>query len=111
MAAVSASLLCFLNQRDHIVAAKALFGSCRYVVETLCPRFGIEITLVDGESSSAWSEAVQSNTKAFSFESPSNPVLTLVDLAAVITYERNAWGNNVGDLVQPIDVANFGKGQ
>jgi O-succinylhomoserine sulfhydrylase len=90
MAAVSASLLCFLNQGDHIVAAKALFGSCRYVVETLCPRFGIEITLVDGESSSAWSEAVQSNTKAFFFESPSNPTLTLVDLEAVIAIAKKS---------------------
>ena len=54
MAAVTASLLCFLKAGDHIVAAKALFGSCRYIVEDLCPRFGITATLVDGRDLGAW---------------------------------------------------------
>jgi O-succinylhomoserine sulfhydrylase len=83
MAAVTASLLCFLKAGDHIVAARALFGSCRYVVEELCPRFGIASTLVDGRDVKAWERAVRPNTKAFFFETPANPTLDLVDIAAV----------------------------
>lgn len=83
MAAVTASLLCFLKAGDHVVAARALFGSCRYVVEDLCPRFGIACTLVDGRDTAAWSRAVRPNTKAFFFETPANPTLDLVDIAAV----------------------------
>ncbi len=59
MAAVTAALLSYLSAGDHIVAAKALFGSCRYVVENLCPRFGITTTLIDGTDNKAWEEAVQ----------------------------------------------------
>ena len=83
MAAVTASLLCFLKAGDHVVAARALFGSCRYVVEDLCPRFGIASTLVDGRDVKAWERAVRPNTKAFFFETPANPTLDLVDIAAV----------------------------
>lgn len=83
MAAVTASLLCFLKAGDHVVAGRALFGSCRYVVEDLCPRFGIQSTLVDGRDTAAWQRAVRPNTKAFFFETPSNPTLHLVDIAAV----------------------------
>jgi O-succinylhomoserine sulfhydrylase len=83
MAAVTASLLSFLNSGDHVVAARAMFGSCRYIVETLCPRFGIASTLIDGRDLSAWRAAVKPNTKAFFFETPANPTLDLVDIAAV----------------------------
>ncbi len=83
MAAVTASLLCFLKAGDHVVAAKALFGSCRYIVEDLCPRFGITATLVDGRDLSAWENAMRPNTKALFFETPTNPTLELVDIAAV----------------------------
>jgi O-succinylhomoserine sulfhydrylase len=60
-----------------------MFGSCRYVVETLCPRFGIKATLIDGRDLGAWRAAVQPNTKAFFFETPANPTLDLVDIAGV----------------------------
>ena len=83
MAAVTAALLCFLKAGDHLVAARALFGSCRYVVEDLCPRFGIASTLIDGRDTQAWAKAVRPNTKAFFFETPANPTLDLVDIAAV----------------------------
>ena len=83
MAAVTSALLCFLKAGDHVVAGRALFGSCRYVVEDLCPRFGIASTLVDGRDTNAWSKAVRPNTKAFFFETPANPTLDLVDIAAV----------------------------
>ena len=83
MAAVSASMLCYLKAGDHVVAAKAMFGSCRYVIESVLGRFGITSTLVDGEDPSAWDKAVTKNTKMFFLETPSNPVLTIVDLKAV----------------------------
>lgn len=89
MAAVTASMLCFLNAGDHIVSAKALFGSCRYVVEKLLPRYGVEITLVDGKDLEAWRNAMRSNTKAVFFETPTNPTLELVDMQAVADIAHN----------------------
>lgn len=89
MAAVSASLLCYLEAGDHVVAARALFGSCRYVVEDLCPRFGIESTLVHGPDLEQWRAAIRPNTKVFFFETPSNPTLDLVDIAAVSELARS----------------------
>lgn len=83
MAAVSAAMLSYLSAGDHVVASKALFGSCRYVIETLCPRFGIESTLVDGTDLQAWKAAIRQNTKVLFFETPSNPTLDLVDIRAV----------------------------
>ena len=83
MAAVTSALLSYLSAGDHIVAAKALFGSCRYVVEELCPRFGISSTLVDGTDLAQWKAAIGPKTKAIFFETPSNPTLDLVDIKAV----------------------------
>lgn len=92
MAAISSSMLCFLDAGDHIVSAKALFGSCRYVVETLLPRFGVEVTLVDGSDLEQWKAAMKPNTKAVFFETPTNPTLELVDMQAVsdIAHEAGA---------------------
>jgi len=83
MAAVTSALLCFLKAGDHIVAARAMFGSCLYVAQELCPRFGIACTLVDGRDTGAWARAARPNTRAFFFETPANPTLDLVDIAAV----------------------------
>lgn len=83
MAAVTAGLLSYLKTGDHIVAARAMFGSCRYIVETLCPRFGIEMTLIDGRDLDAWRSAIKPNTRMFFFETPANPTLDLVDIAGV----------------------------
>ena len=83
MAAVTAAVLCSLRTGDHIVAARALFGSCRWVVETLAPRYGIETTLVDGTLTGNWEKAVRPNTRLFFLESPTNPTLEVVDIAAV----------------------------
>lgn len=88
MAAVTASLLSFLKAGDHVVAARAMFGSCRYIVETLCPRFGISMSLIDGRDIDAWKDAVRPNTKGFFFETPANPTLDLVDIAAVSEIAR-----------------------
>lgn len=83
MAAVTAALLCYLSAGDHIVSSRALFGSCRYIVEDLLPRFGVGFTLVDGRDIDAWKNAVQPNTKAFFLETPSNPTLEIIDMGAV----------------------------
>lgn len=88
MAAVTAAILSCLNSGHHIVAARAMFGSCRYIVEDLCPRFGISSTLIDGRDIEAWRSAVRPNTKAFFFETPANPTLDLVDIAAVSRLAR-----------------------
>ena len=83
MAAVTASILCGLRAGDHIVAARALFGSCRWVVETLAPRYGIETTLVDGTRIENWEAGIRPNTKLFFLESPTNPTLEVIDIAEV----------------------------
>ncbi len=83
MAAVSGAILSRLSAGDHIVSARALFGSCRYIVEDLCPRFGISCTLIDGRDLEQWRAACRPNTKAFFFETPANPTLELVDIAEV----------------------------
>ncbi|MDP1639880.1 MAG: O-succinylhomoserine sulfhydrylase [Hyphomicrobium sp.] len=83
MAAVNAAVMSYVKAGDHIVSARALFGACRYVVETLAPRYGITSTLIDGRDLDAWQKAVRPNTKMFFFETPSNPTLELVDIAAV----------------------------
>lgn len=83
MAAVTAALVCQVSAGDHVVAARALFGSCRWVVDTLLPRFGVESTLVDGTRMEEWQAAVRPNTKVFFLESPTNPTLEVIDIAAV----------------------------
>jgi O-succinylhomoserine sulfhydrylase len=90
MAAVAASLLSFLKAGDHVVSARALFGGCRYIVEDLLPRFGIHSTLVDGRDLSAWEAAMRPNTRAVFFETPTNPVLELVDIEAVAKIAHKA---------------------
>lgn len=83
MAAVSAALLCQVRAGDHVVAGRALFGSCRWIVEILMPKYGIETTLVDGTDLVSWERAVRPNTKVFFFESPTNPTLEVIDIAGV----------------------------
>ncbi|MCV3765797.1 O-succinylhomoserine sulfhydrylase [Rhizobium sp. TRM95796] len=83
MAAVSAAILSQVKAGDHIVAARALFGSCRWVVETLAPKYGVECTLVDGRDLANWEAAIRPNTKVFFLESPTNPTLEVVDIAGV----------------------------
>ncbi len=83
MAAVTASIMGQVKAGDHIVAAKALFGSCRFVVEELMPRFGVACTLVDGTDLDQWRAAMRPNTKVLFLESPTNPQLEIIDIAAV----------------------------
>lgn len=90
MSAVAASMLCQLKAGDHVVAARALFGSCRYIVEDLLPRYGMQSTLVDGRDLSAWEAAVRPNTRVMFFETPTNPVLELVDIEGVAAIAKKA---------------------
>jgi O-succinylhomoserine sulfhydrylase len=83
MAAVTTAVLAPLKAGDHVVAAKAMFGSCRYVVEDLLPRYGIQSTLVDGLDLDQWRKAMQPNTKSCFLESPTNPTLDVLDIGAI----------------------------
>lgn len=83
MAAVNGALFSMLRAGDHIVSSRALFGSCLYIVETLLPRFGVEVSFVDGTDIEAWRAAVRPDTRAVFFESISNPVLEVVDIKAI----------------------------
>ncbi|WP_048648239.1 O-succinylhomoserine sulfhydrylase [Nitratireductor soli] len=99
MAAVTAALLCSVKAGDHVVAGRALFGSCRWVVETLMPRYGIEATLVDGSKIEEWKAAIRPNTKLFFLESPTNPTLEVADIAAVANLANEIGGRLVVDNV------------
>lgn len=82
MAAVNGALMCFLKPGDHIVSARALFGSCLYVLDVLA-RFGVQVTYVDGTDLDQWAAAIRPDTKAVFFESMSNPTLEIVDIEGV----------------------------
>jgi O-succinylhomoserine sulfhydrylase len=99
MAAVTLALMGQVRAGDHIVAAKALFGSCRYVVEDYLPRYGVQSTLVDGTDLQQWRDAVRPNTKTFFLESPTNPTLEIIDIAAVAEIAHEAGATLVVDNV------------
>lgn len=92
MAAMHAALFSQLKAGDHVVSAKALFGSCRWFMDELLPRFGVETTVVDGPNLDEWKAAIRPNTKVFFAESPANPTLELVDIRAVadLAHENGA---------------------
>jgi O-succinylhomoserine sulfhydrylase len=88
MAAMTAVLLCQLQAGDHLVGARAAFGSCRWLTDTLLPKFGIATTIVDGRDIAAWEAAIRPETKVFFFETPANPTLDVVDIRAVCDIAR-----------------------
>ncbi len=99
MAAVNAAFFSFLRAGDHVVASRVLFGSCRYIVEELLPRFGIDSTLVDGRDLDAWQAAVRPNTRAFFCETPANPTIEVIDLAEVAKISKAAGAKFIVDNV------------
>jgi len=99
MAAVFAALLCKLRAGDKVVASRALFGSCFYIVNELLPRYGIETKLVDGRDLSAWETAIGGNVKLTFLESPSNPAMEVIDIAEVARLTHRAGGSLVVDNV------------
>ena len=88
MAAMTAALLCQLSAGDHVVGARAAFGSCRWLLDHLCPRFGIEVSVIDSTDNAAWEASIRANTKVFFFETPANPTLDVVDLQFVCDLAR-----------------------
>src|ERR1700735_1029597 len=99
MAAVTLALAGQLKNRDHLVGANARFGSCRYIVEDYLPRSGISSTLVDGIDLDQWRDAVRPNTKTFFLETPTNPTLEIIDIAAVADIAHEAGATLVVDNV------------
>jgi O-succinylhomoserine sulfhydrylase len=96
---VHTALTVLVKTGDHIVSARALFGSCLYIVEELLPRFGVTSTLVDGTDIEQWKKAVRPNTKAFFLETPTNPTLEIIDIAAVAKIAHDAGAKLVVDNV------------
>ncbi len=90
MAAMTGMLLSTLSAGDHLVAGRALFGSCRVLVDSILPRFGIETTTVDARDVDAWAKARRPNTKAFFLETPTNPGLDLCDIRAIADIAHDA---------------------
>ncbi|WP_445193780.1 trans-sulfuration enzyme family protein [Sphingomonas sp. Tas61C01] len=88
MAAMTAALLCQLQTGDHVVAGRAAFGSCRWLTDTLLPKFGIQTTIVDARDPQAFLDAARAETKLFFFETPANPTMDIVDLRAVCDIAR-----------------------
>jgi O-succinylhomoserine sulfhydrylase len=88
MAAMTVALLCQLSHGDHLVAGRAAFGSCRWLVDQLLPRFGIASTTIDARDNQAWVDAIRPNTKVFFFETPANPTMDIVDMTFVCGLAR-----------------------
>ncbi|GIU66598.1 O-succinylhomoserine sulfhydrylase [Candidatus Phycosocius spiralis] len=99
MAAVTAALIAPLRCGDHVIAGKALFSSCRWVIETFMPRYGIEVTLVDSTDLAAWKVAIQPNTKMLFLESPSNPTLEISDIEAIAAIAHSAGARLIVDNI------------
>jgi O-succinylhomoserine sulfhydrylase len=99
MAAVHASMLCQLKAGDRVVAARALFGSCHWIVSTLLPQYGIEAVFVDGGDLAAWAQALSQRTAMVLLETPSNPMLDIVDLRGVCDLAHQAGATVVVDNV------------
>jgi O-succinylhomoserine sulfhydrylase len=99
MAAVTTAILAPLKAGDHVVASKALFGSCLYVVQDLLPRYGIETTLVDGLDLDQWQRALRPNTKSFFLESPTNPTLDVLDIPAIAEIAHSGGARLIVDNV------------
>lgn len=99
MAAVTTAILAPLKAGDHVLASRALFGSCLYVIQDLLPRYGIETTLVDGLDLDQWQRALKPNTKTFFLESPTNPTLDVLDIPGIAEIAHKGGARLVVDNV------------
>ncbi|MEM7223246.1 MAG: O-succinylhomoserine sulfhydrylase [Pseudomonadota bacterium] len=99
MAAVFASLLCQLKAGDRVVSSRALFGSCHVIIAEILPRFGVETVLLDGTDLNAWEDALAPGAQAVFLETPSNPMLEIIDLPAVCELAHKAGASVVVDNV------------
>ncbi|MFM1959021.1 MAG: O-succinylhomoserine sulfhydrylase [Pseudomonadota bacterium] len=99
MSAVHVALQGLVRAGDHVVAGRALFGSCRWILSQWMPRFGVDVTFVDATDPAAWAEAIRPNTRAFLVESPANPLLEVTPIAEVAALARQAGARLVVDNV------------
>jgi len=99
MAAIHVALTGLLKAGDHLVAGRALFGSCNWIISNWLPRFGVETTYVDATDLDAWRAAMRPNTKVVLLESPANPLLEITDIAAVAAIAHAAGAKVVVDNV------------
>ncbi len=99
MAAVNGALMSVLSSGDHIVAARALFGSCLYILEKILPSFGVKVTFVDGTDIEQWKGAITPQTNVVFFESISNPTLEVIDIKAVSEIAKSAGAITIVDNV------------
>ena len=99
MSAVHVALQGLVRAGDHVVAGRALFGSCRWILSQWMPRFGVDVTFVDATDPAAWAAAVRPNTRAFLVESPANPLLEVTPIAEVAALSRSAGARLVVDNV------------
>ncbi len=99
MAAVNGALFCQLKAGDHVVSAKALFGSCLYILETLLPAYGVEVTFVEGTDLDAWRVAIRPETKVTFVEAISNPTLEVVDISGIAEISHNVGAMLIVDNV------------
>lgn len=99
MAAVNAALMACVKAGDHIIAGKALFSSCRWIIETHLPKFDVEYTLVDATDINSWKTAIKPNTKAFFFETPTNPTLDICDIKAICAIAKEIGAKTIIDNV------------
>ena len=99
MSAVHVALTGLVRAGDHIVAGRALFGSCRWILSEWMPRFGVEVTYVDAVDPDAWKAAVRDNTKCFLVESPANPLLEVTPIGAVADIAKACGAKLVVDNV------------
>jgi O-succinylhomoserine sulfhydrylase len=99
MAAVHAALLCQLKAGDRVVAPRALFGSCTWIINELLPRFAIEVEFIDGTDDAQWVKALSKPTTLVFLETPSNPTLEIIDLPRVAELTHKAGGKLIVDNV------------
>ena len=99
MAAVNGALMSMLSAGDHVVAARALFGSCLYILENILPSFGVRVTFVDGTDINQWKKSISQETKVVFFESISNPTLEVIDIKAVTDIAKSVGALTVVDNV------------
>ncbi|MBX6322695.1 MAG: O-succinylhomoserine sulfhydrylase [Rhodospirillaceae bacterium] len=99
MAAVNAALMCQVRAGDKVVASRALFGSCRFIIEELLPRYGVQSVLVDGTDLDQWRAAVTPGTRCIFIETPSNPTLEMIDIRAVAGLARDVGARLIVDNV------------
>lgn len=99
MAAVANAILCCVKAGDHVVASRAMFGSCHYIINTILPRYGVNVSIIDGAKIENWQKAITAKTSLVFFETPANPTLEIVDIEAVAQIAHSVGATVIVDNV------------